>query len=64
MAESKLSLIQKENRCNIIHNLPAIFDKSCKGYKERDAATNVKKEMENSLEFIHDGMYYIIYITV
>ena len=40
MAESKLSLIQKENLCEIIHNLPVIFEESRKGYKERDAATN------------------------
>ena len=40
MAETKLSLIQNENLCEIIHNLLVICDKLCKGCKERDAVTN------------------------
>ena len=44
MAESKLSLIPKENQCGIIHNLPVIFDKSCKRYNERDAVINRGKK--------------------
>ena len=44
MAESKLSLIQKENLYEIIHNMPVSFDKSCKGCKERDVVTNAWKK--------------------
>ena len=58
MAECKLSLIQKENLCEIIHNYPVIFDKSCNGQKERDAITNASEEIANSLEFISDVTYY------
>ena len=58
MAESKLRLIQKQNQCEIIHNLPVIFDKSCKRYKETDAVINAWEEMANSLEFIRDDMCY------
>ena len=35
---------------------PVIFDDSHKGYKEKDAW----KEIANSLDFIPDGMYYIL----
>ena len=58
MAECRLSLIQKENLCEIIHNYPVIFDKSCKGQKERDVITNAWEEIANSLEFISDVTYY------
>ena len=34
MIESKLSLIQKGNLCEMIHKLNEIFDKSGKGYKK------------------------------
>ena len=61
MVDSKLSLIQKNNLCEIIHNLPVTFEKLCKGYKERDAVTNVWEEIADSLVFIHDGMYYSIF---
>ena len=40
MAESKLSLIQKENLGEIIHNLLVIFGSLQKGYKDRDVVTN------------------------
>ena len=36
MAETRLSLMQKENLYEIIHNLPVFFDKSCIRCKERD----------------------------
>ena len=58
MAECKLGLIQKESLCEIIHNYPVIFDKSCKAQKERDAITNAWEEIANSLEFISDVTYY------
>ena len=61
MAESKLSLIQEENLCEIIPNYPVIFGKSCKGCKERDAVTHKWEEIANSLEFIRDGTYYSIF---
>ena len=61
MAENKLSLIQEENLCEVIPNYPVIFDKSCKGCKERDTVTHKWEEIANSLEFIRDGTYYSIF---
>ena len=58
---SKLSLIQKENLCEIIRNYPVILIKSCKRYKERDAVTYVLEKIANFLEFIHDGTYYSVF---
>ena len=43
MAESKLSLIQKGNLCEIIHNLPVIFDKSYKGVGRNSKLPRVDK---------------------
>ena len=37
-----------------------IFDKSLKGYKEKDAEANAWDKIANSLDFIPDGMYYIL----
>ena len=59
MAESKLSLIQKENLHEIIQNLSVFFDKFCRGCKERDVVTNAWEEIANSLEFLRNGTYYI-----
>ena len=58
---SKLSLIQKENLCEIIRNYPIILNKSCKRYKERDAGTYVLEKIAIFPEFIHDGMYYSVF---
>ena len=32
-----------------------LYDKPCKGYKERDAVGNAWEEISNFLEFIVDG---------
>ena len=47
MVEKKLNLVQEENLCELV-----LYDKSCKGYKERDVVGNA-----NSLEFSVDGKY-------
>ena len=59
MAESKLNLMQKKNPYESIHNLSVIFifTNHAKDTK-KDAVTNAREEIANSLEFIRDGMYY------
>ena len=58
---SKLSLMQKENLCEITRNYPAILIKSCKRYKERDAVTYLLEKITNFLEFIHEVAYYSVF---
>ena len=35
-----LMLVQEEELCELVHNFPILYDKSHKGYKERDAVAN------------------------
>ena len=58
--ENKLDIIQEENFCETVRQFPVIFDKSRKGYKEKDAEVNAWNKIANYLDFILDGMYYIL----
>ena len=57
---NKLDINQEENLWELVRQFPVIFDKSHKGYKEKDAEVNAWNEIANSLDFIHDGMYHIL----
>ena len=59
---SKLDIVQEENLCELVRQFPVIFDKSHKGYKEKDAEVKAWNEIANSLDSILDGMYYILVI--
>ena len=51
MAEkNNLTFVQEEELCELVHNFPILYDKSHKGYKERDAVANA---WEESLSQIH-----------
>ena len=56
----KVSLQFKKKICELVRQFPVIFDKSNKGYKEKDAEVKFWNEITNSLDFINDGMYYIL----
>ena len=58
--ENKLYIVQEENLCELGRQLTVIFDKSRKGYKEENAKVNAWNEIANSLDFIPDGMDYVI----
>ena len=49
--ENKLDIFQKENLCELVRH---------KEYKEKDTEVNAWNEIVNSLDFIFDGMYYIL----
>ena len=38
--ENKLSIVQEKNPCELIRQYHVIFDKSHKGYKEKDVEEN------------------------
>ena len=59
---NKLDIVQEENLCELVRQFPVIFDKSHKGYKEKDAEVKAWNEIANSLDSILDGMYYILVI--
>ena len=58
--EKKSDIVQEENLCELIRQFPVIFDKSHKGYTDKDAEVNAWNEIVNSLDFVSDGMYYIL----
>ena len=58
--ENKLDIVQEENLCELVRQVPVIFDKFRKGYKEKDAEPNAWNEIANFLDFVPDGMYYIL----
>ena len=56
MAEKKiLSLLEEEKLTEKIRSYPVLYDKSHKGYKERDAISNSWKEVADVLDFIENG---------
>ena len=60
--ENKLDRVQEENLCELVRQFPVIFAKSHKGYEENDAEVDAWNEIANSLDFIPDGMNYILAI--
>ena len=57
MAEKqrKLSLEQEEVLASRIKEYPCLFDKTDKGYKEKDCVANAWKEVADSMEFTENG---------
>ena len=49
-----LSLVDEEKLSETVRNFPVLYDKSKKGYKERDAVQNAWTEVARSLDFIEN----------
>ena len=47
-----LSLGQEERLCELIREYPILYDKSSKGYKERDAVSNCWEEVASLVDFL------------
>ena len=58
--ENKLDIVQEKFFCKLVRQLPVIFDKSHRGYKEKDTEVNAWIEIVNFLDFISNGIYYIL----
>ena len=58
--ENNLDRVREVNLCELVHQFPVNFHKSHKVYKEKDAEVSPWNEIANSLDFISDGMYYIL----
>lgn len=56
MAEKKhFSLLEEEKLTEKIKDYPILYDKSQKGYKERDAVNNAWRDVADGLDFIDSG---------
>ena len=53
--ENKLIIVQEENHWELVRQYPVIFDKSHKGYKEKDAEENARQEIASALDFLSTG---------
>lgn len=53
-----LSLLEEENLSEAVRNFPVLYDKSHKGYKERDAVRNAWNEVAASLDFVANGKFF------
>ena len=53
--QRKLSLEQEEVLAFRVKEYPCLFDKTDKGYKEKDCVANAWKEVADSLEFTENG---------
>ena len=51
----KINLVEEQKLCELVCAYPVIYDKSNKGYKERDVVVNAWVEISQSLEFVNDG---------
>ena len=50
--DNKLSIVQKENLCELVRQYPVIYDKSYKGYKEKNVEENAWQEIASALDFL------------
>ena len=56
MSSSKfLNISEEEKLCEVVRDYPILYDKSQKGYKERDAVENAWNEVSSLLDFVQSG---------
>ena len=54
------SLNEEEMLAEKVKQYPVLYDKQCKGYKEKDAVGNAWTAVANELEFAENGKIKII----
>ena len=54
----KRSLQEDEILSEEVHKYPCLFDKTCKGYKEKDRVKNAWKEVELSLGYEEGALIF------
>ena len=54
----KLSSEEKEILAVQVKKYPCLFDKTDKGYKEKDCVANAWEAVASSVEFIENGRYF------
>jgi hypothetical protein len=59
MEKKHLSLLDEEKLTETIRNYPVLYDKSHKGYKERDAVSNAWREVADVLDFVENGKNFL-----
>ena len=55
---SKLSLRQEERLSEEVKKYPVLYNKSHKGYMEKDAVRNAWEEISEKFEFLENGMMF------
>ena len=60
--QKKLSIEEEEILAVNVKNYPCLFDKTDKGYKEKDCIANAWEKIADSLEFIENGEYLTLHI--
>ena len=50
-----LYLADEERLSEIVKTLPCLYDKTTKGYKEKDVSANAWNKVAEQLDFIEDG---------
>ena len=58
--ENKLDIVQEKKFFELVPQFPVLFDNFVKGYKGKDPEVNAWNENTNSLNFIPNGLYYIL----
>ena len=57
-----ISLQQEEVLAEKVKLFPVLYDKKCKGYKERDAVNNAWAAVAEDLDFAENGELFICFI--
>lgn len=55
MTKKSLSLKEEELLAEKVRDYPILYNKACKGYKEKVAVENAWREVSDGLEFIENG---------
>ena len=62
--QKKLTIEQEENLAFEVKKFPCLFDKTKKGYKEKDCVANAWNEVASSLEFAENGKFIYTYALI
>lgn len=61
---ASLSLKEEEKLSEIVKNYPCLYDKTSRGYKEKDVGINAWNEVAENLDFIEDGKILSCYAYI
>lgn len=53
---TRLTIEEEEKLAHHVKMYPCLFDKTDKGFKERDCTANSWQQVASALEFVDDGM--------
>ena len=59
--KKSITLLQEENLAEYVKKYPCLFDKTDKGFKEKDVVNNAWDEIATNLDFVENGKFILTF---